>query len=79
MFSTAQRPTPRRGAGRKQRFFYNRPTHITKKPPPPSTLPQIKNWCIDLLAEALFDGADSLDHRWAKRFWARSGRRLKSV
>lgn len=39
----------------------------------------IKSWVVDLLAGAHFDGADTLEHRWAKRFWARSGRRLRSV
>ena len=45
----------------------------------PSILPEIKSWCVDLLAETHFDGADTLEHKWAKRFWEKSGRRLKHV
>jgi len=39
----------------------------------------IKNWAVDLLAEVYFYGANSLEHRWAKRFWEKSGRRLRGV
>jgi len=36
----------------------------------------IKSWAIDRLAEALFDGANSPEHRLAVAFWKKSGRRL---
>ena len=39
----------------------------------------IKSWAIDKFAEAYFYGANSLEHRWAKRFWEKSGRRLRSI
>lgn len=39
----------------------------------------IKNWAIDRLAEALFDGANSPEHRLAERLWKKSRRRLRGA
>ena len=78
---TKEKPAPcREGTGRKakQRYFF-KPHYITKQPQLPSTLPKIKNWCVDLLAERFFQGADSLKHRIAERFWSKSGRRLRDL
>jgi len=39
----------------------------------------IKNWAINKLIEYHFDGKRTMEHRWAKAFWEKSGRRLTYV
>jgi len=38
-----------------------------------------KNWAINKLIEYHFDGKRTMENRWAKAFWQKSGRRLKNV
>ncbi len=85
MLTMQHRPAPDERTDRRKslRCLNNRPPQITRLPkksnPEISLESTIKNWCIDLLAEAYFQGADSLQHKHASLFWARTGRRLKNV
>ena len=64
-----------RDAGQKDKQqFFNQP-NLT----PGALEKAIKNWAIDRLVEYHFDGVRSSQHKLAKAFWQKSGRRLTYV
>lgn len=85
MLQTERQPALRSRASHQKslRYINKRRCQITKIPKKNkgalSLESTIKEWCVDLLAEARFDGAGSLEHQWAQKFWARSGGRLRNV
>lgn len=73
---TQERPNPRRGVGRRNKErhnWYYRQVHFTKN------LGKVKSWAVHLLAERLYEGKNTAEHRHAVRFWMRSGGWLKNA
>lgn len=80
MLTKHVRPTLGQRAGReqKQKYFRHR-NDTTRKQFGSNFESRVKSWAIDLLAERLFQGRNSPQHRLAVAFWKKSGRKLKSA
>ena len=77
MLAKHVRPTLGQRAGReqKQKYFRHR-NNTTRKYSGSNFESRVKGWAVDRLAERLFQGRNSVQHRLAVAFWKKSGRRL---